>query len=1234
MKICMGCMEKYDDTEHICPYCGYLEGSKPESAQHMEAGSVLAERYIVGKVLGYGGFGVTYIGWDALLEKKIAIKEYLPSEFSTRMAGKCEVTIYSGDKHEQFEDGKKKFIEESRNLAKFHSCGGIVKVFDSFECNDTAYLIMELLEGETLAEKLKREGTIAEEKAVEMMLPIIESLSVVHSQGIIHRDISPDNIFVTNSGEVKLIDFGAARYATTTHSRSLTVIIKPGYSPEEQYRSRGDQGSHTDVYAVGAVLYKMITGKTPPDALERRAFFENKKKDILEPLSKYIGSISENHETAILNALNVRIEDRTPDMEKLKEELTSDEPVKRVAGRIKKTDLLKWPLWAKITVPAVSVMLIVFVVLFATGVIGFDADLKTDIVIPEGQTRVPSVVSDEYAQGEVRINEAGLLMEIKGKEESENIPEDLVLTQDVNSGSIVAENTIVGVTVSAGVIMQSVPDVVGTDGEEALSKLESMGFVVKTEEKYDDTIAEGYVCSQSLEAKSSVRSGSEILLVISLGKDSENITEDTKTEIPDLTGMQFEDSLALAKEMGFAVKVSSQRYSKEYEEGQIIEQSPKAGTEISSSEVVSLVVSLGYAKVEVPDVTFMKEEQAKAQLSGYGLTVDITYASDETVAAGLVISQTPDAGTQIDPDSTVKLVISTGAAAFEMPDVTGMKEEDAVDTLKANSLSVTVDYKKDNNKSEGTVMTQSVQPGSDVKRGDSIVITVCTHDKVVEIPYVVGKTQKDAEKTIKDLGLKANIVTVNSDTVEKGRVISQTPDAGIGSFEGNIVTINVSLGKSEEEKKPETHSTTSKKTSVTARPAVTTTAGTAAVTTSKPAAATTSASATTVKPAVTTTRAPVVTTSAATTGKTQVTVNFDANGGTVSKTSDKLVYGEPYGTLPTPTRTGYSFNGWYTAANGGQAVTSETKISSANSHTLYAHWQANNYKLKFDAAGGSMSSSDKTLAYGSNYGELPSPQKDYYHFDGWYTASSGGTQVSSSTKMGSQDVTLYAHWSYNTVSEWTLAADVPSGAQIVEQKWTYTKTEKKESSNASESGWTLTGTRWDQTSSGTHTYASFPSNANNIVFDPDNYYYKLYNIGAYSNSESSDFKRVVNSQRTVKYLYYHWVYEIAGNHSESNRIIGGYKGEYIPWCGYTNKFEAFERDNWVEWDNNAEAFYIPGHSTYSYWWLGGMAVIEQSYTDYKKTYLYQKVSNLESTSEVSAGGQISNVKKYVKYRRK
>lgn len=269
-KRCLGCMEIFGDEFSICPHCGHEVDTPVENPVHIKPGTLLNDRYIIGKVLGSGGFGVTYIGWDGRLEQRVAIKEYLPSEFSTRMPGQSQVTVFNGEKNEQFYDGLKKFVEEAKHLAKFQNEEGIVKIFDSFIENDTAYIIMEYLEGETLKEFLKREKTIPEDRAVEMLIPVMKSLQVVHEAGLIHRDIAPDNIFLTNDGNVKLIDFGASRYATTSHSRSLTVIIKQGYSPEEQYRSRGDQGPHTDVYALAATMYKMITGKTPPDAMERR----------------------------------------------------------------------------------------------------------------------------------------------------------------------------------------------------------------------------------------------------------------------------------------------------------------------------------------------------------------------------------------------------------------------------------------------------------------------------------------------------------------------------------------------------------------------------------------------------------------------------------------------------------------------------------------------------------------------------------------------------------------------------------------------------------------------------------------------------------------------------------------------------------------------------------------------------------------------------------------------------
>ena len=271
-KRCYGCMKTYDSSLNVCPHCGYVDGTKPESPLHLSSGTILNNRYEVGRVIGYGGFGVTYIAWDKVLEQRVAVKEYLPSEFSTRAPGVSQVTVYDGDKGEQYTAGMDKFVDEARRLAKFTDCPGIVKVYDCFKENGTAYIAMEYLEGVTLSKYIKDKGTIPPEDAVMMLLPIIDSLDKVNKAGIIHRDIAPDNIMVTDDGDVKLIDFGAARYATTIHSRSLTVIVKPGYSPEEQYRSRGDQGPHTDVYAVGATLYKMITGVTPPDAMELAPF--------------------------------------------------------------------------------------------------------------------------------------------------------------------------------------------------------------------------------------------------------------------------------------------------------------------------------------------------------------------------------------------------------------------------------------------------------------------------------------------------------------------------------------------------------------------------------------------------------------------------------------------------------------------------------------------------------------------------------------------------------------------------------------------------------------------------------------------------------------------------------------------------------------------------------------------------------------------------------------------------
>ena len=516
MKRCLGCMETYSDELNICPHCGYVENSMPEEAIHMIPGTILHGQYIVGKVVGYGGFGVTYIAWDSVLEKRVAIKEYLPSEFSTRMPGKPQLTVFNGDKAQQFNDGLKKFLDEARRLAKFQDEQGIVKIYDCFEENGTAYIIMEYLEGVTLGEFLKENGTLPEKVAIQMMMPIMKSLKTVHQAGIIHRDIAPDNIMISTDSQIKLIDFGAARYATTSHSRSLTVIIKPGYSPEEQYRSRGDQGPHTDVYAVGAVLYKMITGKTPPDAMERRAYFENGKKDMLEPPSKYCKTISKNVENAILNAMNVRIEDRTPDMPTLIEELTTEEEVVRRNGKNKKIDRLKWPLGVKIAVPTALVSIITLIVLFLTGVIGFKKHTPRDIYIPDGMTRVPRIVSMLEDEAQATLVEKNLNLVVSGKQYDSQIAEDCILMQELTVGSVVPINYNLGVVISAGERSVSMPFVVGFDKDTAIKNLEDMELSYEIIDDYDSVFPEGYICAQRIAGGTETSIGTVVTLTVSL----------------------------------------------------------------------------------------------------------------------------------------------------------------------------------------------------------------------------------------------------------------------------------------------------------------------------------------------------------------------------------------------------------------------------------------------------------------------------------------------------------------------------------------------------------------------------------------------------------------------------------------------------------------------------------------------------------------------------------------------
>ena len=276
-----------------------------ENLHCLRKGTRLIGRYTIEGVLGQGGFGITYLGSDELHEKKVAIKEFFPQGIVTRnIEYQDTVTVTFVGEKENYEKGKERFLKEARTMAKFSKDEGIVKALDFFEINNTAYIVMEYLEGVTLKQYLRENKRIDAEDLVDLLVPLIESLDEIHSQGLIHRDISPDNIMVLPDGRIKLMDFGAARDYTEFGEKSLSIVLKPGYAPPEQYQTHGVQGPWTDIYALCATMYKCITGENPPDAIERVM------DDHLKTISAFGISVSPQIEETIIKGMSVAAKDR------------------------------------------------------------------------------------------------------------------------------------------------------------------------------------------------------------------------------------------------------------------------------------------------------------------------------------------------------------------------------------------------------------------------------------------------------------------------------------------------------------------------------------------------------------------------------------------------------------------------------------------------------------------------------------------------------------------------------------------------------------------------------------------------------------------------------------------------------------------------------------------------------------------------------------------------------------
>ena len=303
--LCYNCFQQIADPTRPCPHCGFdLEENRQKFPVALRAGTVLNNRYIVGRVLGQGGFGITYVAFDSQLQAKVAVKEYMPSDMATRVEG-TTVSIMMDTRAEDFTYGAERFQEEARTLAKFIGHPNIAGVSSYFDENDTSYFVMDYIEGVSFKSYIANNGgKVSIDETLNVMIPVLRALTAVHAEGFIHRDITPDNIYISKDGNVKLLDFGSARYSIGDKSKSLDVILKVGYAPKEQYIRRGRQGPFTDVYSCAACFYAALTGYLPPESLERL------DHDELVPVSQAGVEVPEWLDKAILKGLAVQPEDR------------------------------------------------------------------------------------------------------------------------------------------------------------------------------------------------------------------------------------------------------------------------------------------------------------------------------------------------------------------------------------------------------------------------------------------------------------------------------------------------------------------------------------------------------------------------------------------------------------------------------------------------------------------------------------------------------------------------------------------------------------------------------------------------------------------------------------------------------------------------------------------------------------------------------------------------------------
>lgn len=503
--LCMSCMREIGD-ENQCPYCGFHADS-PQLAPYLPLRTVVAERYLAGKLLDYNGDGATYMGWDLEMNAPVTIREFLPDSIAERredltlvpMAG-CEIT---------YRDCYQSFLELWRKLARMRGLSALILVFDIVEDHGTAYAISEYMEGVSLREYLLRSpsGYLSWEQARILFMPVLSTLGTLHSAGIIHRGISPTTLIVGKNGKMRITGFSI--WQARTARGDLTAQLFPGYAAIEQYGFEGQQGPWTDIYAFSAVLYRTLIGSTPLEATSRVT------NDRLMVPGKFAEQLPAYVINALMNGLQILPEDRTRTVDQLRAELSAapgtstaaiayagkedapyQEPVP--SGRKKSASGSKTALIAGLA--SIAACLVIFAVLsltvwredigmFFTG----GASTQASSNAPE-LVKVPDFRGLNYNNIKSNTDYTNAFFFETEYQDSDTQGKDVVLSQNIAYGTEVPKGSTIKLVLSSGNEEITLPDFKGQNYATVKLKLEEMGFQCRAiVEKNDDSERAGKV---------------------------------------------------------------------------------------------------------------------------------------------------------------------------------------------------------------------------------------------------------------------------------------------------------------------------------------------------------------------------------------------------------------------------------------------------------------------------------------------------------------------------------------------------------------------------------------------------------------------------------------------------------------------------------------------------------------------------------------------------------------------